>query len=229
MTPSTTFVLVHGGWHGGWCWKKVVPLLRAAGHEVFTPTLTGLGERSHLLTPDVGLETHVQDIVAVLEYEDLNQVHLIGHSYGGMVITGVASRAAQRIAQLIYLDAFLPEAGKALRDYAPSFPAPDGWRVPLPFPPQALGVTDEQDIAWMSSRLGDHPLRTLTEPVDISANALRELRQTYIQCTPYFEEPALRAKQQGFRVRQLKSDGHDPMISQPNELAAMLLDLIQPD
>jgi pimeloyl-ACP methyl ester carboxylesterase len=127
----TTFVLVHGAWHGGWCWKKVTPLLRAAGHEVFAPTLTGLGERSHLLTRDVGLDTHITDIEQVLEYEDLRNVVLVGHSYAGMVITGVGDRAADRIGQLVYVDAFLPEHGKALTDYSlRAFPpiTDESWR-----------------------------------------------------------------------------------------------------
>src|SRR3954452_4236427 len=122
MVPTTfersdqaTFVLVHGAWHGGWCWKRLTPLLRAAGHEVVVPTLTGLGERSHLLTPEVGLDTHIRDITAVLKYEDLHNVVLIGHSYGGMVIAGVAEEVPERIAQLVYLDAFLPDNGKALK------------------------------------------------------------------------------------------------------------------
>src|SRR5881409_3342030 len=100
-----TFVLVHGGFHGGWCWKRVTPLLRAAGHEVYTPTLTGLGERAHLLTRDVGLATHVQDVINVLTYEELTDLLLVGHSYGGMVITGVAERLPARVRQLVYLDA----------------------------------------------------------------------------------------------------------------------------
>ena len=113
-----TYVLVHGAWHGGWCWKKVAPLLRHAGHEVFIPTLTGLGERAHLLTPEVDLTTHVQDIVGVLTYEDLQEVILVGHSYGGMVISGVAQQAALRLSHLVYLDAFVPENGRCLLDYA---------------------------------------------------------------------------------------------------------------
>jgi pimeloyl-ACP methyl ester carboxylesterase len=106
-----TYALVHGAWHGGWCWKKVTPLLRAAGHEVFAPTLTGLGERAHLLTPAVDPETHIDDVLGVLHYEDLRQVVLVGHSYGGTVITGVAARAADRIGHLVYLDAFVPLGG----------------------------------------------------------------------------------------------------------------------
>src|SRR5437660_801825 len=108
-----TFVLVHGAWHGGWCWRKLMPLLRSAGHAVWTPTLTGLGERAHLGNPDVGLSTHVQDVVNVLEYEDLSNVVLVGHSYGGMVITGVAHQMPGRLAHLVYLDAFVPKDGQS--------------------------------------------------------------------------------------------------------------------
>ena len=111
-----TFVVAHGAWSAGWAWKKMRPLLRDKGHELFTPTYTGVGERAHLATPEVGLETHIQDILAVLEAEDLSGIVLVGHSYGGMVATGVADRAASRIAQLIYLDAFVPRSGQSLFD-----------------------------------------------------------------------------------------------------------------
>src|SRR5690349_9040341 len=99
---SAPFVLVHGGWHGGWCWQKLVPRLTSAGHWVLTPTLTGLGERSHLLGPEVDLDTHIRDVAAVLKYEDLQKVVLVGHSYGGMVISGVAETAGSRVAHLVY-------------------------------------------------------------------------------------------------------------------------------
>ena len=105
----TTFVLIHGAWHGGWCWKKVSPILREAGHETYSPTLTGLGERSHLLSRDIDLNCHIQDVVNVLEYKGLKDVVLVGHSYAGMVITGVADRCPERLAQLVYLDAFAPQ------------------------------------------------------------------------------------------------------------------------
>jgi pimeloyl-ACP methyl ester carboxylesterase len=111
-----TFVVAHGAWSAGWAWKKLRPLMRAAGHELWTPTHTGLGERAHLAHPDVDLDTHIQDIVAVLETEDLNDVYLIGHSYGGMVATGVADRARARIKHVIYLDAFAPKDGQSVFD-----------------------------------------------------------------------------------------------------------------
>ena len=226
---SATFVLVHGAWLGGWLWKKVTPLLRAAGHEVFTPTLTGVGERSHLFSPEVGLDTHIEDIVAVLEYEDLTDVTLVGHSYAGMVITGVAQRAAHRLAQLVYLDAFLPENGKALTDYLPAPPPSVDGRV-KPFDPRTdFGVDREADLAWMTPRLRDHPARAFSQPVE-SSRALT-LRQTYIQCSAnltWFVEAAERARRQGLRVVELLSANHCPMVTQPDELVKILVALVEP-
>jgi pimeloyl-ACP methyl ester carboxylesterase len=159
-----TFVLVAGAWHGGWCWKRVRPLLRKAGHEVFTPTLTGLGERVHLLSPEVDLETHVTDIVNVLKYEDLTDVVLVGHSYSGVVVGVVSHRVPERIAQVIYLDALVPENGKSIRDLHADHglhesvqrarqrleTEPDGWKDAPPAPDApVLGVTEQADIAWM--------------------------------------------------------------------------------
>ena len=124
MTASSAhkppFVLVHGAWHGGWSWRKLRPLLEAAGHAVFTPTLTGLGERRHLCSRDIGLATHIQDVANLIEFEELSNVILVGHSYAGMVITGVGSAAGSRVGRLVYLDAFLPDDGKSLNDYVPS-------------------------------------------------------------------------------------------------------------
>lgn len=221
-----TFVLVHGAWHGGWCWKKLTPLLRAAGHQVFTPTLTGLGDRAHLLNADVDLELHIKDLAALLEFEDLQNVTLVGHSYGGMVIAGVTARAGARLSRLVYLDAFLPENGKAVKDYTTLVPArDDGWRVPPPGPPSAFGVTNERDIAWMVPRLGDQPLKTFTQPVNIAERLGSQLPSTFIQCTkaPFFAEAAERAKRQGFSYRALFSAGHDAMVTQPQALAKILL------
>ena len=229
MNRSATFVLVHGAWHGGWCWKKVAPLLRAAGYEVFAPTLTGSGERSHLLTPQVGLDTHIQDVVSVLEYEDLSGVVLVGHSYAGMVIAGAAQQVAARLTGLVYLDAFLPEDGKAVRDYAPLAPArEDGWRVPPLGPPAAFGVTDERDAAWMASRLGDHPLSSFTQPVALSAGKAGTLRKAFVLCSnaPFFADAGRRARRQGFRYEELLAADHDAMITQPDALARMLLALV---
>jgi len=170
-----SFVLVHGAWHGGWCWARVARLLRDAGHDVFTPTLTGLGERAHLARPEIDLAHHVQDVLAVLEAEELKSVTLCGHSYGGMVVTGVAARAAARVAHLVYLDAFVPAPGQAMLDLiAPERAAAmreaartegEGWRVP-PWKPEHYGVTSARDIEWLARRLTPHPLRTLEQPAE---------------------------------------------------------------
>lgn len=225
---QATFVLVHGAWHGGWCWKKLTPSLRAAGHEAYAPTLTGMGDRSDELTPEVGLGMHIMDITAVLEYEDLHEVVLVGHSYGGMVISGVAEKTPERIAHLVYLDAFLPEDGKSLLDYAPLPPTrEDGWRVPT-LPPSEFGISDERDLAWVGLRLGDQPLKTFTQPVLISGNRNQALARTFIQATPtpWFAEAAARAKRDGFGYRDLLSAGHDAMITDPAGLARILLELV---
>ena len=119
-SSQKTFLVCHGAWSAGWAWKKVHPLMQAAGHRLVTPSYTGLGERSHLAHPAVDLEAHIQDMLNVIKYEDLRDIVLIGHSYGGMVATGVADRAAERIARLIYLDAFVPEDGQSLFDLLPA-------------------------------------------------------------------------------------------------------------
>jgi len=236
QTKQATFVLVHGAWHGGWCWKKLTPILRAAGHEVFAPTLTGMGERSHLINPQINLDTHIQDITNVLEYEDLHNVILVGHSYGGMVISGVAAKAGSRLAQLVYLDAFLPENGKALQDYAPPLAElvqaqGAGWRLSSAWmgtPTEMFGVKESADLAWVTPRLGDQPYKTFTQPVQLATNTDKPLKQTYIHLTkgPPFEEAAARAKKQGVRFYELFSAGHDAMVTQPKELAKILFELV---
>ena len=230
VVASATFVLVHGAWHGGWCWTRVSPLLRAAGHTVFTPTLTGLGERSHLLTRDVDLETHITDIVQVLEFEDLENVVLVGHSYGGMVITGVADKVSGRISQLVYVDAMLPENGKAITDYNPRQLPPiteDSWHDPAN-EPQEYGVNDERDVAWVKQRLTDMPRKCLTQPLKLADDKSRRIKGAYIRCSkrPFAGEAAGRAKQRGYRYRELMSAGHDAMITQPRELTKILIDLV---
>lgn len=233
------YVLVHGAWHGGWCWKRVAPLLRAAGHEVFTPTLTGLGERKHLMSPDIGLDTHIQDVVGVLDYEDLHDVILVGHSYAGMVVTGVAYRAPERIAQLVYLDAFVPEDGKALVDYQPSETRElfvektraegEGYKLPALIPPEAFGVTAEGDLAWVRPRMDPHPFKTKLDPVHLTDPRGAEIPRTFIWCNAPADIPfrqfAERARSdESWRYFELAS-GHCAMIAKPKELADLLIRL----
>jgi pimeloyl-ACP methyl ester carboxylesterase len=234
----TTFVLIHGAWHGGWCWKKLAPLLRAAGHTVYTPTLTGLGERAHLLSPQIGLGTHIEDICALLEYEDLRNVILVGHSYGGMVITGVAEVAAQRLSHLLFLDAFVPQDGQALLDTVPDHGASvrkiaeesgDGWKVPIG--KATFGVTDETDVEWMVARMTPQPLRSFVEPVRLTNPAALALPRSYILCRQdepsLFDSHAQRARSEGWGYSELQT-GHDAMITVPEELGSILLEVASP-
>lgn len=231
-----TYVLVHGAWHGGWCWQRVTPLLRAAGHEVLTPTLTGLGERSHLANPEIDLNTHVQDVVNVLEYEDLRNVILVGHSYGGMVITGVAERAADRLAHVVYLDAFVPQDGQALADLvSPQFrddfqqqAQATGGLLP-PFPVEQYGVFADADVRWVGPKLVLHPFKTLTTPVRLKSSAALALLRTYIYCNNpamgVFEAFAERTRSgKGWRYRELAT-GHDAMVTMPRQLTDLLLEV----
>jgi pimeloyl-ACP methyl ester carboxylesterase len=233
----TTYLLVHGAWHGGWCWRQVSRRLRAAGYDVFTPTLTGLGERAHLMRPETGLATHVQDILGTLTYEDLYDVVLVGHSYAGMVISGVAEQAAERLAHLAYFDAFVPGDGQALADFQSAGAHEryaelarvkgNGYGLP-PFS-RTFGVTREEDLAWMDSRLGLQPLKTFLDPVRLSSPQARQLPRTYIYCTTPggapFEQFANRLRTDNdWRYVEIAT-GHDAMVTEPEQLSRLLLDL----
>src|SRR6478752_2934415 len=164
QTSGTTFLVCTGAWSAGWSWKKMHPLMATGGHRLVTPTYTGLGEREHLASPSNDLETHIQDILAVIKYEDLRDIVLVGHSYGGMVATGVADRARDRITRLIYLDAFVPEDGQSLFDLSEPTrehqrglaKGGDGWRVPPMSPPPD---TSPADIEWLTGRRVDMPIK----------------------------------------------------------------------
>jgi pimeloyl-ACP methyl ester carboxylesterase len=184
-----TFVVCHGAWSAGWAWKKVRPLLRAAGHEVYTPTYTGLGERAHHASRAINLETHIADVLAVLECEDLRDVVLLGHSYGGMVATGAADRAADRISKLIYLDAFVPGHGQSLFDMLPAqergrrqegaAASGDGWLLPPNPPPPD---TSPEDVAWITPRRRWQPIGCFAQPLLLS-NPGAVPPRSYIYCT----------------------------------------------
>ncbi|MFD5831079.1 alpha/beta fold hydrolase [Lentzea sp. NPDC060358] len=228
-----TYVLVHGAWHSGQCWAKVVPRLGASGRPVFAPTLTGYGESRHLLEPGTGLRTHTADVVRLLVEEDLRDVVLVGHSYAGMVISAVANEVPDRIARLVYLDAMVPEHGESALDALPAARGMlgEGWRVPPPAEPFGLfGVTDPADVAWLRTMLSDQAVRCLTEPVAMDHPALAAILRTHVHCVPKPEGveprpvPALQPNGEPSDVRELVS-GHDCMITVPDELAALLLDV----
>jgi pimeloyl-ACP methyl ester carboxylesterase len=244
-----TFVLVHPAWLGGWCWRKLTPLLRGAGHEVVTPTLTGLGDRAHLLDHGIDLHTHVEDVVSVLTYEDLDRVVLVANSSGGAVVTGVADRAPERVAEVVYLDAFVPEDGQCVFDLvAPERRAAmeelvategDGWLLPRFAPPpwpeilsRLWGITDPEDIAWAEPRLRATPVGHFTRPLRLG-EAVGDLPRTYVRCTrfphPGFDRWAQRARESpGWRHRTLDC-GHIAYVSDPEQVAAVLLDLVGGD
>jgi len=231
-----TYVLVHGAWHGGWCWQRVTPLLRAAGHEAVTPTLTGLGERAHLANPAIDLNTHIHDVVNVLEYENLQKVILVGHSYGGMVITGVSNEVPDRLAHVVYLDAFVPQDGQALvditvperREAILQLAQAAGGFMP-PFPVEQYGVFAEADVRWVKPKLVPHPSKTLTTPVHVKNAAASTPPRTYIYCNNpamgFFDGFAERTcNDKTWRYRELAT-GHDAMVTMPQELANLLLEL----
>ena len=229
-----TFVLVHGAWHGGWCWIKVARLLTDAANIVYTPTLTGLGERAHLARPDVDLETHIEDVVGVLEAEELRNIVLVGHSYAGMVISGAAARAEKRIARLVYLDAFVPEPGQSVLSLLPPERAEgmrnaaqtdgDGWRIPPP-PPERFGVTSQRDTEWLARRLVGHPVRAFEQPAPVAPPA--KLPKTYVYCSKpaigSFNGLAERLRDdRKWRFHDVKT-GHDAMVTAPGEIAKILM------
>lgn len=233
------YVLVHGSMHGGWCWGGVARLLRAAGHDVHAPTLTGLGERVHLAHPGIDLDVHITDVANVLFYEDLRGVVLVGHSSGAIPAAGAADRAPERVAHLVWLDGVAAEHGRSLLDqFPPEAQAArrakveeqgEGWRLP-PLEPAAFGVADPADAAWMAARLAPHPFAALAQPLRLANPAGFAGPKTYVACTAagsagWREAMAARARTEpGWRYQELAT-GHDAMVTAPRDLADLLLEL----
>jgi pimeloyl-ACP methyl ester carboxylesterase len=226
-----TILVAHGAWSAGWVWKKMHPLMTAAGHRLITPTQTGLGEREHLATAATDLETHIQDLLGVIKHEELNDFVLLGHSYGGMVATGVADRVPERISQLIYLDAFVPRDGQSLLDLQgpdaargmrERVKAGDGWRVqPNPPPPD----TPPDDLKWIQAHRMAQPIKCFETPVRLK-NGDSKLPRAYIYClrrpaADPFHAFAERAKQEHWDYREIDSS-HSPHVTAPDALAALL-------
>jgi pimeloyl-ACP methyl ester carboxylesterase len=226
-----TFVLVHGAWHGAWCWRRVARLLVRDGHEVFVPTLTGLGERSHLRRPDTGLDTHILDVANEMKWQELTDVVLVGHSYGGLVISGVAEMAERSIAALIFLDAFVPENGQALIDLAPpavreTFMAAerDG---SFAVPPRSAAQfhVNERDRAWVDAQCTPQPVKCGLQSVTLSGARERIARKAYIRASAYpsppFDAALEKARAQGWHTHEVAC-GHDVMVDAPERLAEIL-------
>ncbi|MET7462949.1 alpha/beta fold hydrolase [Nonomuraea sp. NPDC005501] len=239
----STYLLVHGAWHSGHCWERVVPLLASAGHRGVAPSLTGFGDKAHLLGPEVGLDTHVDDIVRLITDEDLTDVILVGHSYAGLVISSAANRIPDRIAQLVYLDAMVPEDGESAVDVHPVTQAlidraaesEIAWRIPpmpeLPPPLGLFGVTDPADVAWLRAMLSDQPVLCLRQPVRLDNPLVRTIPRTHIHCVAGVPEgierrpvPAIQPNGSPAQVWELET-GHDCMITMPAELTELLLKL----
>lgn len=235
-----TMLLVHGAWYGGWCWRKLQPLLTAAGCDVHAPTLTGLGERAHLAGReggrDITLQTHVQDLQAVMQMHDLRDVVLVGHSYGGVVISLLAERERARIRQLVYLDAFVPESGQRVVEYllplerrqAIVTRGTQTGFVP-PVPATALGVTDADDLAWVNARVVPQPFATFNEAVALANPAGAGLPRAYIACVEpasgSFGQFAAKVRNDpSWRYEELRT-GHNAMVTAPQRLADVLLAL----
>jgi pimeloyl-ACP methyl ester carboxylesterase len=233
---GATYVLVHGAWHGGWCWKTVAQLLRAQGHRVFTPTLSGLGERAHLLSKAINLGVFIQDVVNVLEYEDLSDVVLVGHSFGGLAITGAADRVPLRIRQLVYLDAVVLEHGQtAFSRLAPEIVAQriaqsneseGGLSIPVP-PASAFGVFEPAQVALLERNCTPHPVKTFNDLMTLNGPVGGAIPKVYIQCIDPVYEPLQASRDfvraQGNWIWDEIETGHDAMISAPEALAAKLL------
>lgn len=234
-----TFVVCHGAWSASWAWRKMHPLMRARGHALHVPCYTGLGERRHLLQRDITLDTHIADVCGHIEMEDLSSVILVGHSYGGMVATGVAGRMRDRIAHLVYLDAFVPHDGQSLFDLqapehrirveAQAQSSGEGWLVsPQPPPPD----TSPEDLAWMASRRFSQPLATFSTPVSLPKGGFAGQR-CYIFCTRVgpansFRQFSQRARTEpGWRYAELDAS-HNPHVTVPEELMAVLERLVGP-
>jgi pimeloyl-ACP methyl ester carboxylesterase len=220
-----TFVLVHGAWHGGWCWQRVADILRGRHHRVVTPTQTGLGERSHLLSKSIKLSVFVEDIVNVLKWDDLRDVVLVGHSFAGGPISGVADRMPDRISRLIYLDAMVlfdgespfSQIAKPIVDARLKAANESSGGVSLPVPPaSAFGISDPDDQAWVSEKLTPHPLGTYQSELRLEQPIGNGRPVSYIVCTdPIYgplEGPRQRARDLGWPVYELPT-GHDAMVT----------------
>lgn len=232
-TKPEVFVLVHGSFHGAWCWQKTIPHLESAGYLVHAITLTGLADRARYAGPSINLADHVADVAQFLEYEDLSNVVLVGHSYAGMVITGVAETQSERVKRLVYLDAFVPQDGQNALQFLDQsivslwesqIEAGNGWSIP-PLPPSAFGVINPTDVAWMNARLTAMPLGTHRERIVAPTEAAAKMARTYIWCSTsgLLDSTAKRVQQDPSWDFRTLVTGHDAMITAPDLCSRELL------
>lgn len=236
MAEPINFVLVHGAWHGGWCWARVRDRLAARGHRVFTPTLTGLGERSHLMSRDIDLDTHITDVVNVIKWEGLDDVVLCGHSYGGWIISGVAEQVGESIGSIVFLDAYMPADGETGRQAGSAYSragiekALETGAVSRPGPSaRDFMVASEADQAWVDSRTTEQPLGVSLQPIRLTGARERIAKKTYIWAEPYNSPNFRRYYEQctadpGWKTYTVPC-GHDVMVDMPDRLAEILLEV----
>ena len=235
QTNAPTFLLIHGAWHGGWCWRRVSDRLANSGHHVMTPTLTGLADRSHLLSLDVTLSMHVTDVVNLIKWENLTNVVLVGHSYGGFVISGVAEQIPSAISSIVFLDAFFPESGESLAQAAaPLVPewikvAREKGESTIPPPSADWFNVNARDHAWVEAKSTPQPIATFTEKLVLTGARERIAKKAYIRAGD-FEFPAFDkiyeklAAEASWKTYTMPC-GHDAMIDMPERLTEILLEM----
>lgn len=232
-SAQKTFVLVHGAWHGGWCWRRVCDLLEKHGHKVFTPTMTGLGERSHLMSKEIVLDTHIADVVNVIKWEELRSICLVAHSYGGFPASGALEQVADRVSSVVFVDAFLPEDGQKSLDVASEFSrkgtleAVAKGEVSRPAPKAETFHVNEQDRAWVDSKLTPQPVGVALQPIKLTGAREKIAKKTYIRA-PLYPQPAFdryyARKKAAASWRTYEVDGgHDVMVDRPQRLVEILL------
>jgi pimeloyl-ACP methyl ester carboxylesterase len=229
-----TFVLVHGAWHGAWCWRRVARLLAANNHEVFSPTLTGVAERSHLLRPDIDLDIQILDVVNEMQWQQLTDVVLVGHSYGGMVVSGVAEKMEKAIASFVMLDAFFPENGQCVADLQPPpvrdayLAAERGGAFFIPPRPAAMLNVNEKDRAWVDAQCTPHPIKCFMQNLKLTGARERIAKKAYIRATSFpswpFDQGLASARAKGWRTYEVAC-GHDVMLEIPERLAEILVEV----
>jgi pimeloyl-ACP methyl ester carboxylesterase len=234
-TPKI-FVLVHGAWHGGWCWRRVSDSLQSKGHKVFAPTLTGLGERSHLMSKDIVLDTHVADVVNVIKWEGLTDICLVAHSYGGFPVSGAIEQIADRVASVVYLDAFMPEDGQKSIDVASEFSrkgtleAIAKGEISRPAPKAETFHVNEKDRAWVDSKLTPQPVGVALQPIKLTGAREKVAKKTYIRA-PVYPQPAFdkyyaaRKADPSWRTYEVDG-GHDVMVDRPDRLVEIMLEVL---
>ncbi|MFW8566360.1 alpha/beta fold hydrolase [Orrella sp. 11846] len=237
LQTSKTYVLLHGAWHGGWCWREVAAALRQAGHQVYTPTQTGLGERSHLLSKDITLDVFIDDLKNVLTWEDLNDVVLVGHSFGGIVISAVADQMPERIRHLVYLDSLILQNGQSafsvisadVADERRALSQASSGGVSIPIPtPEAMGVSEPSQAAWLMSKCTPHPIATYESVLTLNNPVGNGLPATYVAVVPEYgpttSSRTFAKTQKDWRYLEMDA-GHDAMLTSPDAVIRLLLSI----